>query len=713
MNNINIPNDPDYDAELNSYSLDQPPHSAGIMQNNSEAPFHLDTFNMDPDPIITSAGPYQQNFFSSPANSPIVRQGPFSNMYNNVSMPPSSFTSTDFYSPTATAQPTAINTPRHLKDHDQMLYSHSMDMRHHRPQPFSHGPSNLSNSMGSHFMYNSSSTNAFPNVSTGGQSTNFGVAQHINPSQVFQSEQQNRSPGMNLGNDTMFAFGADSDNEDDEGTAFADRNLLMQNDFADTALDDPLAGGNLQWDTNMSGQFNAQAARYPRGVPRKQVTIGGTTDMLSSLEWDGTPSSLGRRHGSSQSVSDNRLANDRRQKIPRVVSVPNTPGLMRNNTFDPLDPSSPPEGGNMSGFSSAMPSRPSSPGGSKPGSSSNLQNAGQADSSVPTTCTNCFTQTTPLWRRNPEGHPLCNACGLFLKLHGVVRPLSLKTDVIKKRNRGSGASVPIGSAGASTRASKKASSTSVSTAPNTRRNSIAKPGNNTAPPTQATTPTSAQRGANESASPPSLNGNGGSTAGSTPTSYQGSAGSGASTTTKGVIPIASAPPKSAPGPGAGSRSGGTNSAKRQRRGSKGAGGSIENIDIASPSSSTDSNEATVGAPTSMLSGIGSGMNINNPSASHNHAPNQNQSQGLNITLSSSFAGVTPASRGLGGMGMMGGRGGGHHAHASVGSLHMHAQQSRMVMADKMGGGGRQGTVGLGSAGIGPGSQEWEWLTMSL
>ncbi|RPA81803.1 global nitrogen regulator protein, partial [Ascobolus immersus RN42] len=50
-------------------------------------------------------------------------------------------------------------------------------------------------------------------------------------------------------------------------------------------------------------------------------------------------------------------------------------------------------------------------------------------------CTNCATQTTPLWRRNADGQPLCNACGLFLKLHGVVRPLSLKTDVIKKRNR--------------------------------------------------------------------------------------------------------------------------------------------------------------------------------------------------------------------------------------------------------------------------------------
>ncbi|OAD00761.1 GATA-type zinc finger transcription factor, partial [Mucor lusitanicus CBS 277.49] len=52
-----------------------------------------------------------------------------------------------------------------------------------------------------------------------------------------------------------------------------------------------------------------------------------------------------------------------------------------------------------------------------------------------TQCYNCSTQTTPLWRRDPSGNPLCNACGLFLKLHGVVRPLSLKTDVIKKRNR--------------------------------------------------------------------------------------------------------------------------------------------------------------------------------------------------------------------------------------------------------------------------------------
>lgn len=49
-------------------------------------------------------------------------------------------------------------------------------------------------------------------------------------------------------------------------------------------------------------------------------------------------------------------------------------------------------------------------------------------------CNNCGTTKTPLWRKDPNGNTLCNACGLFLKLHGTMRPLSLKTDVIKKRN---------------------------------------------------------------------------------------------------------------------------------------------------------------------------------------------------------------------------------------------------------------------------------------
>ncbi|KAG0302270.1 hypothetical protein BGZ97_002425 [Linnemannia gamsii] len=62
--------------------------------------------------------------------------------------------------------------------------------------------------------------------------------------------------------------------------------------------------------------------------------------------------------------------------------------------------------------------------------------AAAAAEAASTQCTNCNTRTTPLWRRDADGNPLCNACGLFLKLHGRTRPLSLKSDVIRKRNRG-------------------------------------------------------------------------------------------------------------------------------------------------------------------------------------------------------------------------------------------------------------------------------------
>ena len=34
-------------------------------------------------------------------------------------------------------------------------------------------------------------------------------------------------------------------------------------------------------------------------------------------------------------------------------------------------------------------------------------------------CSNCRTTVTTLWRRNPDGNSVCNACGLYQKLHGV------------------------------------------------------------------------------------------------------------------------------------------------------------------------------------------------------------------------------------------------------------------------------------------------------
>jgi GATA-binding protein len=93
--------------------------------------------------------------------------------------------------------------------------------------------------------------------------------------------------------------------------------------------------------------------------------------------------------------------------------------------------------------------------------------------------------------------------------------------VIKKRNRGSGNSLPVGVA--STRSSKKVS----------RKNSVQQQ-------TPTTTPTSSKpHSASNSESPPSLPGSNGGSAGSTPTSFAGPPKS-------GVVPIAAAPPKPPP-----------------------------------------------------------------------------------------------------------------------------------------------------------------------
>ncbi|CAG5111145.1 Oidioi.mRNA.OKI2018_I69.chr2.g5479.t1.cds [Oikopleura dioica] len=54
---------------------------------------------------------------------------------------------------------------------------------------------------------------------------------------------------------------------------------------------------------------------------------------------------------------------------------------------------------------------------------------------VGTICVNCKTNQTTLWRRSLKGEPVCNACGLYEKLHGVPRPKTMKKDGIQTRNR--------------------------------------------------------------------------------------------------------------------------------------------------------------------------------------------------------------------------------------------------------------------------------------
>ncbi|KAK6112892.1 GATA zinc finger family protein [Brugia pahangi] len=43
-------------------------------------------------------------------------------------------------------------------------------------------------------------------------------------------------------------------------------------------------------------------------------------------------------------------------------------------------------------------------------------------------CANCRGTNTTLWRRDADGHPVCNACGLYYKLHQVQRPISMKKE---------------------------------------------------------------------------------------------------------------------------------------------------------------------------------------------------------------------------------------------------------------------------------------------
>ncbi|EFO89845.1 hypothetical protein GCK72_023586 [Caenorhabditis remanei] len=65
---------------------------------------------------------------------------------------------------------------------------------------------------------------------------------------------------------------------------------------------------------------------------------------------------------------------------------------------------------------------------SKKNNNVNRGNNGSASRRQGLICSNCNGTNTTLWRRNAEGDPVCNACGLYFKLHHVARPTSMKKE---------------------------------------------------------------------------------------------------------------------------------------------------------------------------------------------------------------------------------------------------------------------------------------------
>lgn len=516
VSNDMFPPDIDLSTGVPDYSLDASSQAFALHSHHNSlggVPFGLDTFALGEDPVLTTAGPYNSQLTFSPNESPIAANNHLMNMYSHTPVG-SSLNSADFFSPPPSGYQSTVSTPQPTYDGDHSMYfdAPAIDNRPQRriPSYVAQRSSNLSASLQPRYMFNSnpgSEPHSLGHVS-GPSSTmhspNFSMAQ---PQRADRSRVVHppgfATTGPHAG---MFTFGGDSDNEDEENNFFSESaGLSMPADFPVDEMTD--LGSGMHWDAQLPGSFHSLPTFA--GQHRKHVTIGSAEMMETSNEWNhsGHSGSLGRTHGSAASVSDvrNREQDPRRQKIARTTSTPNTNNLLRQsmNNSSRASPNTPPE----SGLNSASASRPASPGGSKGGEQNNAQ----------TTCANCFTQTTPLWRRNPEGQPLCNACGLFLKLHGVVRPLSLKTDVIKKRNRNSTNNLAVGAS----RAGKKTS----------RKNSVQQ--------ASITSPSSSRMQDANAPEPPSY-----PSGVAIPGRASGNMGK------PNVVPIAAAPPKPAPGAGA-------------------------------------------------------------------------------------------------------------------------------------------------------------------
>lgn len=356
-------------------------------------PPSIDTYNLGATQLLPhSADPYNAASFAFPStNASITTQAPYASMYNH-SIPTTSQAGTMqtyIAAPPTQFVPGSAYLEQNNRQTQQMQsggnndYSstqlpHQTQQQHHLAGASMQSKAPMS-AMHTGFIFDQPSNEMYG-----------GPTGHVDPTHVLtrnlstQSFSNNSSSGM-------FRFGAESDNDDEEV-----RSDNGKTHFAGVTGQNDTIGTNLDWN---------ETKVQPSGS-----AIGNA---------------LGPHTAASVSDVDNQGDNARSSKIARTTST---------TTMASSEP-----------LHQSTEQKSKAPASNRPSPTSADKSVGPKlgdNGASPSTCTNCFTQTTPLWRRNAEGQPLCNACGLFLKLHGVVRPLSLKTDVIKKRNRG-----PVGQQG--------------------------------------------------------------------------------------------------------------------------------------------------------------------------------------------------------------------------------------------------------------------------
>lgn len=204
-------------------------------------------------------------------------------------------------------------------------------------------------------------------------------------------------------------------------SSLADPVLATENDNRMSYFDVNVRGPKLSF-MNVQHSHQPQQSQHQSQHHNSQFSAhGGVAWPDNFLDDAGSPLGSVSTSNSGNTPNVTRLATlpKKKTKKPKPKKRPEL-NTLNSNGVQSAEVKSGPVG------ASATSTKANSKGSQNPNATPNIE------------CANCFTKTTPLWRRNPQGEPLCNACGLFLKLHGTVRPLSLKTDVIKKRQRGQG-----------------------------------------------------------------------------------------------------------------------------------------------------------------------------------------------------------------------------------------------------------------------------------